>query len=154
MSVNYIIYLRDIDRHRHARFHGAAAGRTIAGTPRRGGERRSEAEFPLVFTLGVVFGRAAPKKGAPSRTRPHKTLALIHVRSRNPPSGGKEKTRVAHNGSEPPLLVFDRSSPLYADNDDGAVRCGVCERARVPLGISEIYIPVRPIVGRRMAGIS
>lgn len=84
--------------------------------------------------------------------------ALIHVHgvrdARKPTlQRGRKKKRVAHNGSEPSLLrlypAFPGAPPPSTFYTGG---CRVC--TRVPLGISEIYIPVRPIVGRRMAGIS
>lgn len=149
-----IKYLRYRSCHRYnspARFHGAtwierSSFRPIPGIS--GTERRS-VEFPLVLTLGVVFGRAAPKK-RPFRTRRHKTLRAntrtVGHDARKPTLGGKKK-RVAHNGSgatPPASSIRPSATPL--------LYWRWC--TRVPLGISEIYIPVRPIVGRRMAGIS
>lgn len=88
----------------------------------------------MVLTLGVVFGRAAPKKGGPFAHDGTK-LARANTRTvarslKTHPSGRKK--RVAHNGSEPtPPRLRPRSSPddppLYRQRRRcGAVRERVC----------------------------
>jgi len=95
-----IKYLRYRSRHRRsspARFYGAtwierSSFRPIPGIP---GSGRRSAEFPLVLTSGVVFGRAAPKKG-PLRTRRHKTLRVNTL--------GEKKNASLIMEAKPPLL--------------------------------------------------